>query len=213
MRHLPDKTATIPCRNKSTTVSKRFHHWEKSFAFSRTRPSVYTILKVQRTTHGARHENTHEPEKEFGAAEHATQNERPNKRKISLYLYKLTFPNVRWQEIWVDITKLEEKKQLLAPAFLWEPVMDRHVTVTHQQGSTQNIEKVTQQQFFSFFFFEERFLHEDPHRFVLLISLFHQMKGMPWMSTPTPLPCPRIRCYPGKEGGGGNSMPVVRPGL
>ena len=57
--------------------------------------------------------------------------------------------------------------------------MDRHVTVTHQQGSTQNIEKVTQQQFFSFFFFEVRFLHEDPHRFVLLISLFHQMKGMP----------------------------------
>lgn len=151
-----------------------------------------------------RHENTHEPEKEFGAAEHATQNERPNKRKISLYLYKLTFPNVRWQEIWVDITKLEEKKQLLAPAFLWEPVMDRHVTVTHQQGSTQNIEKVTQQQFFSFFFFEVRFLHEDPHRFVLLISLFHQMKGMPWMSTPSPFALgPRIRCYPGKGGGGG----------
>ena len=110
---------------------------------------------------------------------------------------------MRWQEIWVDITKLEEKKQLLAPAFLWEPVMDRHVTVTHQQGSTQNIEKVTQQQFFSFFFFEVRFLHEDPHRFVLLISLFHQMKGMPWMSTPSPFALgPRIRCYPGKGGGG-----------
>lgn len=110
---------------------------------------------------------------------------------------------MRWQEIWVDITKLEERKQLLAPAFLWEPVMDRHVTVTHQQGSTQNIEKVTQQQFFFFFFFEVRFLHEDPHRFVLLISLFHQMKGMPWMSTPTPLPwAPGSDVTPGRGGGG-----------
>lgn len=64
--------------------------------------------------------------------------------------YHCTFTNWRSQT-WDGKRFLEQKKQLLAPAFLWEPAMDRHVTVTHQQGSTQNIEKVTQQQFFSFF--------------------------------------------------------------
>ena len=71
--------------------------------------------------------------------------------------------------------------------------------------------------FLFFLMFEVRFLHADPHRFVLLISLFHQMKGMPWMSTPSPFALgPRIRCYPGKRGGGspgnlGRGVPLGSP--
>ena len=57
--------------------------------------------------------------------------------------------------------------------------------------------------FLFFLMFEVRFLHADPHRFVLLISLFHQMKGMPWMLTPSPLPwAPGSDVTPGRGGGG-----------
>ena len=56
--------------------------------------------------------------------------------------------------------------------------------------------------FLFFLMFEVRFLHADPHRFVLLISLFHQMKGMPWMLTPSPLPwAPGSDVTPGRGGG------------
>ena len=57
--------------------------------------------------------------------------------------------------------------------------------------------------FLFFLMFEVRFLHADPHRFVLLISLFHQMKGMPWILTPSPLPwAPGSDVTPGRGGGG-----------
>ena len=69
--------------------------------------------------------------------------------------------------------------------------------------------------FLLFLMFEVRFLHADPHRFVLLISLFHQMKGMPWMLTPSPLPwAPGSDVTPGRGGGGspGNLGGGVPPG-
>ena len=63
-------------------------------------------------------------------------------------------------------------------------------------------------------FCEVRFLDADPHRFVLLISLFHQMKGMPWMFTPSPSPwAPGSDVTPGRGGHLGILVGVCRPVL
>ena len=125
------------------------------------------------------------PRKNLGQRNMRLRKERPSSRKISLYLYKMTFPNVRWREIWADTWQAPaEKNKYLRPHS--SDCKTRFTQVTHQRGPLKILKKSHNNNFF--FFFEVRLLRTDSHRFVSLISLFHQMKGMPWIFTPSPLP-------------------------
>lgn len=146
------------------------------------------------------------PRKNLGQRNMRLRKERPSSRKISLYLYKMTFPNVRWREIWADTWQAPaEKNKYLRPHS--SDCKNQLHTGHPPAGSTQNIEKVTQQQFF--FLFEVRLLRTDLYRWFhcftrcracrgylrLLLCLelqiflknFLPTRGQPWAQPWTPV--------------------------
>ena len=198
VRHLPDKTATIPCRNKKQNSFKKFPSLRKIVRlFTHEAKRLPSPKSSKDNTWSKTWEHARTRKRIWGSGTCDTEWKTKREKNITVPLQS----DVPKRETARDLSRHQQARTEKTTTCARIPLRTLHGPSRH--WGPLKILKKSHNNNFSLFFFEVRFLHADPHRFVLLISLFHQMKGMPWMFPPSPLPwAPVSDVTPGRKGGG-----------